>query len=53
MTRRLDGERARVHQRRDGDGDGDRRQTPGGLRASRSVRHRGEIVDGDRARKTR
>lgn len=52
MTRRLDGERARVH-RRDGDDDGDRRQTPGGLRASRSVQHRGEIVDGDRARKTR
>lgn len=48
MTRRLDGKRTRVHQRRDGDGD--RRQTPGGLRASRSVRPRGEIVDGDRDR---
>lgn len=46
MTGRFDGERARVHQRRDGDSD--RRQTPGGLRASRSIQHRDEILDGDR-----
>lgn len=46
MTGRLDGERTWVHQRRDGDGD--RRQTPGGLRTSRSIQHRDEILDGDR-----